>query len=92
MKEKIMKEIEGIFEQGSLRDRTALKLVNENLRIEKDGRYYKLSIFGKELKIYCNKKYIANDIHYFIWHKTDVLRMTKNIIKDSFRKKAGINA
>lgn len=40
----------------SLRDREAKRLIEENTAVTKDGKWWTVRLFGREVRVYCNTK------------------------------------
>lgn len=69
---------------NSLRDRAAKKLIDENLKIEKAGRWYIVELLGETAKIYCNAKYCAHQI-WLIMTNNPVWDIAHDQVKSYFR-------
>ena len=80
---KIMNEIISQIGNNSRRDKVALELATTNVKIEKDGRYYIVKLFDKEVKIACNKKYLYSPIYDLVMG-SKIFNMAKKIIKQQF--------
>ena len=71
----------------SRRDQRAKVLIMDNLKIEKHGAYYVVTLFDEEVKIHVNKKYIHNDIWRLVL-LSGVLGIAKKQIKEEYRREA----
>lgn len=83
---RIMQEIATFATTDSLRDRAARKLISENVRISKRGHYFIVNLFGNELKIHHNCKYISRMVHDFLWRDCDVYGAAKQVVKQYFAR------
>lgn len=81
--EKIKNTIYGDL-TASQRDRAAKKLIDENLKIEKAGRWYIVELFGETAKIYCNAKYCVHPI-WLMMTNNPVWGMARDQVQSYFR-------
>ena len=71
----------------SKRDRRAKRLVMDNLKIEKIGAWYFVTLFDETIKLHVNKKYIGNECHSLILF-SDVRGIAGDQIKKEYREEA----
>lgn len=88
MKDKIIEIIENCYadDKGhySFRNKTALRLVKENLNITYNDHWYTVKIYDETMKIYCNQKDFRR-LEYFAQNET-ALKKAKELTKQHFKK------
>ena len=87
MTEEIIMDTLSTMFTSSRRDNEALKLLKDNLRIEKIGRWYYLTLFGKSTGIYCSSKYCYRQIN-FLLSNNKVWELAKKNVKESYKKQS----
>lgn len=88
MKDKIIEIIENCYadDKGhySFRNKTALRLIKENLNITYNDHWYTVKIYDETMKIYCNQKDFRR-LEYFAQNET-ALQIAKELTKQHFKK------
>ena len=89
MESKIYEELNWLFSH-SVRDKMAKDIVMKNLKIEKDGHWYRLHLLGKCESVYCNSSTwrINRTLSKLVW-RADVWSIAKEEVKNNYRKLAG---
>lgn len=82
--EKIISTANAYVEGNSLRDREARRLISENLRVEKQGRWYTVYLMDAMQKVYCSAKY-CNQAIWFLINESGVYRIAKQNVKGRFK-------
>lgn len=80
--EKIISTANAYVKGNSLRDREARRLISENLRVEKQGRWYIVSLMDAMQKVYCSSKY-CNAI-WFLINESGIYQIAKKNVKERF--------
>ena len=82
--EKIISVIEKEIAGTSLRDREVQRLVKNELKIEKQGHWFILSLLGVSVKIYTSSKYCFNKVDMLIT-QSNVYWIAKKNVKARFK-------
>lgn len=83
--EKIISTANAYVEGNSLRDREVRRLISENLRVEKHGRWYTVYLMDAMQKVYCSAKYCNHAIMFLI-DESGIYRIAKKNVKERFKE------
>ena len=81
--EKIISIAKSEVKGNSLRDREARRLISENLRVEKQGRWYTVYLMDAMQKVYCSAKY-CNQAIWFLINESGIYQIAKKNVKERF--------
>lgn len=84
-KESIEKDIIQVIGIKSRRDAAAQELARKNLKIEKSGAYFVVSLYDSTVKIHVNTKYVGAKAYHLLLNN-QLWREAKAIVKQSFQE------